>query len=48
MKRDYYYLNNYTNGGEMGISRHAFESIADGGGQRGRRRKRLEAEDPPF
>jgi uncharacterized alkaline shock family protein YloU len=28
MKRDYYYLNNYTNGGEMGISRHAFESIA--------------------
>jgi len=29
MKRDYYYLNNYTNGGEMGISRHAFESIAN-------------------
>jgi uncharacterized alkaline shock family protein YloU len=28
MKRDYYYLNNYTNGGEMGISHHAFESIA--------------------
>lgn len=28
MKRDYYYLNNYKGGGEMGISRRAFESIA--------------------
>ncbi|MCR4562211.1 MAG: Asp23/Gls24 family envelope stress response protein [Bacilli bacterium] len=28
MKRDYYYLNNYKNRGEMGISRHAFEQIA--------------------
>lgn len=29
MKRDYYYLHNYQNKGEIGISRHAFETIAN-------------------
>lgn len=28
MNRDYYYLNNYSGAGLMGISRRAFESIA--------------------
>jgi uncharacterized alkaline shock family protein YloU len=28
MKRDYYYLNNYQSKGAIGISRHAFETIA--------------------
>ncbi|MCH3908779.1 MAG: Asp23/Gls24 family envelope stress response protein [Bacilli bacterium] len=28
MKRDYYYLHNYQSKGAIGISRHAFETIA--------------------
>lgn len=28
MSRDYYFLNNYKNGGTMGISRRSFETIA--------------------
>ncbi len=28
MKRDYYYINNYKNQGDLAIGRHAFERIA--------------------